>query len=291
MPNELTQAERIRVLEQACALGLAELRLLGGEPLIHLGDTLELLGKAKTLGVKRAVVCTSAVERDFDWLMNFKAFYPMAVSAEASIYSRSGEIHDAVTLTKGSHASLLANSREAVRVGFDLHWNFVWMRVNMSELDPVVALAAMIGIKRVRILRLMLTGRARENMAALALPLELETQSQSMLDGIRERFPEVDVRHSKPLAFQFTDKENVRQLTCDAGAGQLVVEADGAVIPCIGMKRNPHLAIGNVRTHTLEELLSFSKDLELAKMSRATHECPAILFNQKASRLVQLTLN
>ena len=289
LENELTQDERLRVLREACALGLVELRLLGGDPLFRIRDTFQLLMEANRLGVRKALIYTSAVERRLNWLKDFNAITPMEVSAEASVYSASSLVHDDITVKPGSLDRLLVNSREAVRVGFDLNWNFVWMKCNFFELEPVVRLASEIGIKRVRILRLMLNGRARENRFALELPAQLEIQCASIIGLLAVRFPKVLLAYSKPLAFRLNTNERSHVASCSAGEGQLVVQADGRVLPCIGMKDMRQFEVGNVRSGTIEELFLRARGVNFPKVSQEFQECPAILFQQKPE-LIQLTL-
>ena len=287
--NELTQDDRLRVLREACQLGLNELRLLGGDPLFRLRDTIELLEEANRLSVERALICTSAVEHRLEWLRTLSAITPIQISAEASIYSASSSVHDQITLRPGSLERLLVNSREAVRVGFELNWNFVWMKPNFYDLDSVVRLASEMGIKRVRILRLMLNGRARENRAALELPTELEMQCGSIIASSADRFPKVRLTFSKPLAFLLHRDNQNDVASCSAGEGQLVVQADGRVVPCIGMKDMPQFEVGDVRTESIREILSRTSRLNFPQRSREFSECPAIFF-QKRPELTQLTL-
>lgn len=289
LENELTQDERLRVLREACSLGLVELRLLGGDPLFRMRDTLELLMEANRLGVRRALICTSAVEGRLNWLQELRSITPMEVSAEASVYSASPSIHDEITVKRGSLDRLLVNSREAVRVGFDLNWNFVWMKPNFSELEPVVRLASEIGIKRVRVLRLMLNGRARQNRFALELPADLDMQCASVMGSLAVRFPRVLLASSKPLAFRLKMNEYHDVPSCSAGQGQLVVQADGRVLPCIGMKDMGQFEVGNVRSETIQELFLRTRGMNFPKISDEFHECPAILF-QKKPELIQLTV-
>jgi len=256
--GELSQEERIHVLREACGLGLEELRLLGGDPLLSLSDTAELLAEANRLNVARALIYTSAVERNFEWLKSFAALTPIKVSAEASVYSASPLIHDQITQKAGSLERVLASSREAVRVGFDLNWNFVWMKPNFAALESVVALAWAIGVKRVRVLRLMLNGRAHDNREVLQIPAELERRCESILVDVGERFPTVLLAYSKPLEFQLAKDSRDRRASCSAGRGQLVVEANGTVLPCIGMKGMREFTIGNVRCRHRFQRESFS---------------------------------
>lgn len=285
--NELAQDERLRVLREACALGLVELRLLGGDPLFRMRDTFELLAEANRLGVKRALIYTSAVEHSLDWLKTFAALTPIQVSAEASIYSAAPSIHDEITTKPRSLERLLENSREAVRVGFDLNWNFVWMKPNFSELESIVRLASEVGIKRVRILRLMLNGRARENRALLELPPELEVQCEPIIRSLTVRFPGIWLAPSKPLAFRLNMNKPSDVASCSAGESQLVVQADGKVLPCVGMKDMPQFEIGDVRTETIEDVFSRARGMNFPQTSQEFHECPAILF-RKRPELIQL---
>jgi len=287
--NELTQAERLRVLREACELGLVELRLLGGDPLFRWRDTLELLKEANHRGVQEGLLYTSAVESQLEWIDTLRGLAPIHLSAEASIYSAASEMHDAITLRVGSLERLLSNSREAVRVGFDLNWNFVWMKPNFSELESVVSLARTMGIKRVRILRLMLNGRARDNRALLELSAEWEGQCDSIVQSLSLRYPEVLIASSKPLAYRLSENNRSAVASCSAGDAQLVVQADGEVLPCIGLKDMPQFRIGNVRSESLEEMYLRSRGPTFARTSQEFHECPAILF-QKRPELIQLTM-
>jgi MoaA/NifB/PqqE/SkfB family radical SAM enzyme len=289
IPGELTQQERLRVLNEACDLGLFELRLLGGDPLSRLDDTVELLAEANARGVEKALVHTSAVENDLGWLNAFASFSPIKLSAEASIYSIRAAVHDAITLNKGSLDRLLANSYEAVRVGFDLNWNFVWMRPNFSDLEAVMALAAEVGIKRVRVLRLMLNGRARDHQSTLELPAEMASLCQQIIGRLSRKFPSVRLASSKPLTFQLSRSAHGDSTCCSAGGGQLVVQADGVVLPCIGLKDSPSLQIGDVRKESLQQIFLRSRDMHYDRVSNEFHECPAILYQQQPN-LIQLSL-
>lgn len=277
LENELTQAERLRVLQEARALGLVELRLLGGDPLFRLDDTRELLVNANKLGVQKALVCTSAVERDLQWLQVFARFSPMTVATEASIYSPCPAIHDGITQVDGSLERLLITSEEATRLRFSFSWNFVWMKPNFFELEPVLALASRMGIKTVRILRLMLNGRAHDNVRTLALPAEWEAGCGTVIRAAMERFPNVALSYSKPMAFQLERTHNGNSAQCTAGESQLAIEADGTVLPCIGMKGRRDLWLGNVRAQPLAEIWNSCAGMRLRSLSQNLRECPAVL--------------
>jgi pyrroloquinoline quinone biosynthesis protein E len=286
----LTHSERLRVLQEACDLQLSELRLLGGDPLVRLEETIELLTEANVRGVEKALVYTSAVEENPGWAATFASLRPISISAEASIYAASARVHDAITAKQGSLDQLLINSRVARRVGFDLNWNFVWMKANFADLESVIALAAQMGIRRVRILRLMLNGRARDHQTALELTPEMAASCKQVIATLSHKFPDVHLACSKPLAFQLAGGVDDESARCSAGGAQLVVQSDGVVFPCIGFKDSPSLGIGDVRQESLNDIFVRSRGMPFESLSNEFHECPAILF-QKQPNLIQLSIS
>jgi MoaA/NifB/PqqE/SkfB family radical SAM enzyme len=283
---ELVQGDRLRVLREARDLGLVELRLLGGDPLMRLDDTLGLIDTAAQLGVRKVVIYTSAVENDLAWIESLLAFQSIRIAVEASIYAASPSIHDSITMAPGSLDRLLTNSCAALRLGLELTWLFVWMKPNASEMASVLALASEVGVQTVRILRLMPNGRARLNRLALEPLDEMLRLAPRVLADLAQRFPNVQLAYSKPLTFQLR-AERQDTAYCSAGGRQLVIQADGLVLPCIGMKDRPSLCIGNVRTQSLREILMRSQSLGFGCLSQRFHECPAVLYQYQPT-LIQL---
>jgi len=283
---ELVQEDRLRVLREARDLGLIELRLLGGDPLVRLDDTLGLIDAAAQLGVQRAVIYTSAVETDLSWIESLAAFPSIRIAVEASIYAASSSIHDSITLVPGSLDRLVINSRAVLRLGLELTWLFVWMDPTSSELASVLALASEVGVQTVRILRLMPNGRARSNRLLLEPLDDITHVTAQVLADLAQRFSSIRLEYSKPFTFQLSAGQQDKPC-CGAGGRQVVIQADGLVLPCIGMKDRPPLRIGNVRTQTLREILMRSQSLGFGCLSQQFHECPAVLY-QYHPNLIQL---
>jgi radical SAM protein with 4Fe4S-binding SPASM domain len=290
LPYELTRAEKLRVVREAFALGLQDLRLLGGEPLIRMQDTLDLLMEANNLGVPRAHICTSATFPQLHWIPLIKGLSPIQVFVDVSIYAADPSIHDEITTTVGSLEMALSSSRKAVEMGLDLSWNFVWMRPNFFELGPVVRLASEIGVRKVRVLRLMFNGRANENRTRLELPQVMLQQCDAFYQSAQSEFRNVELACSKPLNFQLTTARNRTLEPCGACRNQVVVQADGAVIPCIGMKGMPEMELGNVRQDSLKDVWSRAMASPISKLSQKLDECTAAMY-QEDRKLVQLEGN
>lgn len=288
LPGELSRQEKLKVIREACALGIQDLRLLGGDPLHRLRDTVELLAEANLRGVARGHICTAACSPQHGWIQLLREMTPIQISVDVSVYSANKQIHDQVTTTPGSHDLALSNSRRAVEAGLQLSWNFVWMKLNFFELIPVVRLASELGIRRVRVLRLMLNGRAKENRALLEIPSEWIPQCDHLFRSAQVEALNVELTCSKPLNFQLTAARNRKLEACGACRNQIVVQSNGIAIPCIGMKDMPELELGSVRSDSLEEIWSRASVSPISQLSQKLDECTAALYG-KDRDLVQIS--
>jgi len=287
LPDELSSEEKIRVIREASDLGMQDLRLLGGDPLSKLRDTLDLLTEANQLGVARGHVCTAASSPQPSWIRLLKELTPIQVSVDVSIYAANGKLHDRITTTPGSHDLALSNSRKAVEMGLQLSWNFVWLKLNFLELIPVARLASDLGIRRVRVLRLMLNGRAKENRALLEIPPEWVPQCDHLFRSAQAQVTNVELTCSKPLNFQLTTARDHKLETCGACRNQIVVQSNGVAIPCIGMKDMPEMELGSVRVDTLAEIWSRATASPISRLSQKLDECTAALYGRDRE-LVQI---
>jgi len=112
---------------------------------------------------------------------------------------------------------------------------------------------------------------------------------KEIIAGLSRKFPEVHLALSKPLDFQLAAGGHDGTAACSAGGAQLVVQADGAVFPCIGFKDTPSLQIGDVRREKLRDIFLRSRGMAFGAISSEFQECPAILF-QKQPNLIQLSI-
>ena len=287
LPDELSREEKIRVIREASDLGIQDLRLLGGDPLFKLRDTLDLLNEANERGVARGHVCTAAGVPQSNWIRLLKGLTPIQVSVDVSIYAANGMLHDRITTTPGSHGLALSNSHKAVEAGLQLSWNFVWMKLNFFELIPVARLASDLGIRRVRVLRLMLNGRASENRELLEIPPEWVPQCDQLFRSAQDEVTNVEITCSKPLNFQLTTARDHKLESCGACRNQIVVQSNGVAIPCIGMKGMPEMELGSVRTDTLAEIWQRASASPISRLSQKLDECTAALYGRDRE-LVQI---
>lgn len=250
-------------------------------------DTLDLLAEASQQGVARGHICTAASTPQLRWIQLLKELTPIQISVDVSIYAANAELHDRVTTTRGSFDLAISSSRKAAAAGLKLAWNFVWMKLNFFELLPVVRLASGLGIPKVRVLRLMLNGRARANRALLEIPPDWVRQCDDLFRSARAQVANVELTCSKPLNFQLTTARDRKLEACGACRNQLVIQSNGVAIPCVGMKDMPEMELGTVRVDTLAEIWSRAGASPISRLSQKLDECTASLYGRDRE-LVQI---
>ncbi|MEV4437469.1 radical SAM protein [Streptomyces sp. NPDC049577] len=150
----MTPAEWRAVIDEAAALDIPLVQLLGGEPTLH-PHWVELTEHALALG-RRVEVYTSLYKIHERW---WGVLGRKGVSLATSYHSDDPAEHDRITGKPGSHRRTRANIEEAVRRGIPLRAGVVetlpGQRVAQAR-DDLVAL----GVTRVRIDRSRAIGRA-----------------------------------------------------------------------------------------------------------------------------------
>lgn len=106
----MTPGDWRSVVDQAAALGVDRVQLIGGEPTLH-PDFAELLCYALDAG-RRVEVFSNLVQVTDAW---WELFAHPNVSLATSYYSDQASGHEQVTGRRGSHARTRANIAEAVR--------------------------------------------------------------------------------------------------------------------------------------------------------------------------------
>lgn len=216
-----------RVLKEAAEMGVAEVSISGGEPLLW--ESLpKTIAYGTALGINSVLYTTGVAP-------NASAIFDGLKSAGLSrvifsVYSDQRERHEAVTLVKGSFDDTLNSIRHCVGLGFKVEIHFVPMSDTYRELRSVAVLARELGIDRVSVLRLVPQGRGSDydrlklshsaNVALRATILELVDEGY-------------DVRVGSPYNI-FMMNENPE---CCSGIDRLTVLPDLRIVPCDAFKQ------------------------------------------------------
>jgi len=225
-------------LAEAEALGVVQVHLTGGEPLVRT-DLEEIVRAARACDLYVNLV-TSGVPLDEDRLARLRDAGLDAVQLSLQDVERAG-----VARIAGRDVldQKLAAARWTRALGLPLTVNVVLHRENVDRIEALVALAERLGADRLELAHAQYMGWALVNRAALLPSSEQIARARAAVAAARERLagrmevvsvlPDYHSDHPKP---------------CMDGWGRryLVVAPDGLVMPCHAAHTLPGLGLERV---------------------------------------------
>lgn len=268
--TELSTNEWMRVFTEAKALGVLQLGLSGGEPLVR-RDLETLVAHARSLGLYSTLV-TSALGLTRDRAVRLKdagidhiqiSFQDAEQeSAERIAGTRSWE-------TKHAAAKLVKELDLAFTVNVVLH------RGNLDRLAAIIDMAAALGADRLELANTQYYGWALANRDAL-LPTRAQIEaSTEIVDRAAERY-----RGRMQIIYVLPDYYSEYPKPCYSGWGNvyIVVAPDGTAMPCHAASQITTLSFDTVRDHALawiwEESSAFQAFRGDAWMQEPCRGCP-----------------
>jgi pyrroloquinoline quinone biosynthesis protein E len=237
---------RRRVFREAEALGVVQVHLTGGEPLVRL-DLESLIEEARALDLYTNLI-TSGIPLTRERLARFRQLGLDAVQVS---------VQDVMAPTSDRIAGLrsfdrkLAVARWVKDLGFPLTLNVVLHRDNLGRIEEVVALAEALGADRLELANTQYLGWALLNRPAI-----LPTRAQ--LDRARRTAAEAKqrLRGRMEVLFVLPDYYSEFPKACMDGWGRrfILVCPDGLALPCHVAHTLPGNTFENVREHPLEEI-------------------------------------
>lgn len=216
-----------RVLKEAAEMGVTEVSISGGEPLLW-ASLPEAVAYAVKLGINTTLYTSGIAPNAKTLYTELKAAGLLRVVF--SVFARRRERHEEVTLVKGSFDNTLNSIRHCIGLGFTVEIHFVPMAANYRELRPVVELARELGVSRVSVLRLVPQGRGAD-YKRLKLSQKSNLALRKTILELREEG--YDVRIGSPY--------NILQLKanpeCCSGIDRLTVLPDLRIVPCDAFKQ------------------------------------------------------
>ena len=268
--GELTTEDWRRVFTQARELGVLQLGLSGGEPLVR-SDVEELAAHAHTLGLYSTLV-TSGVG-----LTRQRAEKLIEAGLEHIQISFQDSDHASADKIAGMSAVRQKFSAAAVvrELGFAFSINVVLHRANIDRVDEIIELAASLGADRLELANTQYYGWALENRNAL-MPTPAQVAAASdVADRAMRRH-----RGRMRIVYVLPDYHESYPKPCYGGWGKhyLVVAPDGRTLPCHGATHITTLRFDSVRDHALgwiwEESPAFQAFRGEAWMQEPCRTCP-----------------
>jgi pyrroloquinoline quinone biosynthesis protein E len=249
--DELGTDEWIRVFREARQLGVLQLALTGGEPMLR-RDLVELCAAARDAGLYSSLITAGTL---------FTADRAQALEAagldhvQISIQSPDEDENDRIAGNR-SFAKKVAAARVAKQFGFPLTINCVLHRQNLDRIEQLLALALELGAQRLELANTQYYGWAAANEDALLPTWEQLRRGEEAVRRFRERVgPEVDVLWVLPDLYE----ELPKPCMGGWGRGTIVIAPNGDAMPCQAASTIPGLRFANVRRRALEWIWSESR--------------------------------
>ncbi len=251
--NELSAKELESVFDQLEKVGIFEVRINGGEPLLHseIDRIIEVLKDKKF----RKVIITNGI------LLNeekIERLHDAGIIPTVSLDDSKAEEHDLFTGVKGSFnhtvEALLLLQRKRVQYGI----NCCLHKRNLGRCKEIIDLAVKFGAYRIAFLDLKVVGRMKSHQEWV--PSHKEYQ-EAMLNLTVARFKyrkKIDVPldtflYCHPLEESIQEAKR-GYISCQAGKNRLSIDSEGAVYPCNLVISDPEWNMGNIKERKIWDI-------------------------------------
>ena len=242
--GELTTEDWKRVFTQARALGVLQLGLSGGEPLVR-KDLEELAAHARGLGLYSTLVTSGlGLTRARAERLREVGLEHVQISIQDSDPENAERIAGVSSVKQKRVAAAIVKE-----LGFAFTVNVVLHRANLDRITEIIDLAASMGADRIELANTQYYGWGLENRAALMPTREQVVRAKAAAEAAVVRY-----RGRMQILFVLPDYFEQYPKPCYGGWGKLylVVAPDGKVMPCHGATQITTLTFDNARERSLE---------------------------------------
>ena len=267
---ELSLEEWTRVLSEARALGVLQLHLSGGEPLMR-RDLPSIVETARQLGLYTNLI-TSALSLTEGRLRKLKAAGLDHV--QISIQAAEPGLSDRIAGIR-SFERKIAAARVVKALGLPLTLNVVLHRQNIDGIASIVTLAEELGADRLELANTQYYGWALLNRAALLPSRDQLDRAEALMQETRTRLAD-----RMQIIYVLPDYYSRFPKACMGGwaSRQLTVTPNGDVWPCQAAMQISGLRAENVRRRALSwiwhESPTFNRFRGTDWMSEPCRSCP-----------------
>lgn len=215
-----------QVIIGAKKLGLQTVNLSGGEPFLH-EDIEEFIDFANNEGISINVYTSGIIKKDGFESLDESLIKNISKKVSKLIFNfeaANENVYDKIMGTSECLNLLKRSIMTANRYKIYTEAHFVPMKLNLTEIVPVIELCLELGISRISFLRLVLHGRAEENAKLLMLNQKEHEALREELLELKDKYLNF-VRIGVPLSTGMEHK-------CEAAKGKLNIRYDGEVFPC-----------------------------------------------------------
>ena len=217
------------VIDDAKSLGCKTVCLSGGEPFLHpqILDIISYIAKQQltcyvyTSGIYMKDEVYSSLPNEY-----IEAIRGMVDKVIFNVEADSSALYDQIMGTEVGGFDMMKKSiNDCVSSGLVVETHVVPMQVNFKHLKSIFEMCYQLGVSKVSILRLVLQGRALENLSLVKLSGEDNREVTKLIKALNESY-----KGKVRIGLPYSDS-NCR-IYCKAASDKINVRYDGNVYPC-----------------------------------------------------------
>ena len=267
---ELTTDEWKRVCTEARALGVLQLGLSGGEPLVR-RDLEAIADHARRLGLYTTLVTSGVgLTRARAEALHDAGLDHIQISIQDSDVGQADRIAGMRAVPQKEAAAALVRE-----LGFAFSINAVLHRANLDRINDIIDLAGTLGADRLELANTQYYGWALANRSALLPTAAQVAEAERVVEDGKRRY-----RGRMQIVYVLPDYHESYPKPCYGGWGALylVVAPDGQTLPCHGATHITTLRFDNVRDRSLGWIWSQSPAFQAYRgdewMREPCRSCP-----------------
>ena len=217
------------VIDDAKSLGCKTVCLSGGEPFLHpqILDIISYIAKQQltcyvyTSGIYMKDEVYSSLPNEY-----IEAIRGMVDKVIFNVEADSSALYDQIMGTDiGGFDMMKKSIKDCVSSGLVVETHVVPMQVNFKHLKSIFEMCYQLGVSKVSILRLVMQGRALENLSLVKLSGENNREVTKLIKTLNEGY-----KGKVRIGLPYSDS-NCR-IYCKAASDKINVRYDGNVYPC-----------------------------------------------------------
>ena len=268
--SEIGTEDWKRVLTEARELGVLQLGLSGGEPMVR-KDLEELATHARSLGLYTTLVTSGlGLTRKRAEALRAAGLEHVQISVQ-DVDPETAERIAGVSSVKQKQAAIAL----VKELGFAFSINVVLHRANLDRIGEIIDLAAGYGADRLELANTQYYGWGLKNRATLMPTRDQVLRAKDIAQDRMQRY-----KGQMQITFVLPDYFEDLPKACYGGWGRyyIVVAPDGRALPCHGAYAIPSLELPNVREHSIgwiwRESSAFQAFRGDAWMKEPCRSCP-----------------
>ena len=217
------------IIDDAKSLGCKTVCLSGGEPFLHphILDIISYIAKQQltcyvyTSGIYMKDEVYSSLPNEY-----IEAIRGMVDKVIFNVEADSSALYDQIMGTDVGGFDMMKKSiSDCVSSGLVVETHVVPMQVNFKHLKSIFEMCYQLGVSKVSVLRLVLQGRALENLSIVKLSGEDNREVTKLIKTLNEAY-KGKVRIGLPYS------ESNCRIYCKAASDKINVRYDGNIYPC-----------------------------------------------------------